>query len=242
MIGHVNFDLRCEPSGRFPEGIRIMTGQTNSDDTQMNTFILKDGYGLEALLTQYQGRWETEAEIEADLPTRFLTGRIAYLQFEISPESCARTVEYLEEYQARGYNQIYGGLEDRPRYGEGAGCSAFGESVLEIAGIMAPEWQNDWRHTVEVPKELIGGPSSGRHVSVAEALLGPHAWTWAKPGKDAYPLTFWDPNRMFQWIHRAWQKPIPLTGMKYQAVQDHLAHGILIDAKSLPTPQDGFWK
>jgi hypothetical protein len=241
MIGHVNFDLQCDPSSELPEGDRIVTGQTNSDDNQMNSDILTKGYGLGALLAQYSGRWETESEIEADLPERFLTGMIAYIQFEVSPTTCARAVEYLQEYQARGYDQIYGGLEDRPRYGEGAGCSAFGESLLEIAGVMPPEWRTAWSNAVEVPDELIGGPATGKHVSVVEALFGPHAWHWGK-SQDSYALTFWDPDRMFHWIRRAWRSPLPLTGLTYEPVRNHLAHGIRIDAREVPTPQDGFWK
>jgi hypothetical protein len=74
-----------------------------------------------------------------------------------------------------------------------------------------------------------------------DVLFGPYAWEWGDAG-DSYALTFWDPDRMYQWIQRAWAKPLPLTGMSYEPVRNLAARGIQIDATALPTPDDGFWK
>ena len=47
-------------------------------------------------------------------------------------------MEYFHEYRDRGYAQNYG-LPLRPRYGEGAGCSAFAVSFLDVAGLLASD-------------------------------------------------------------------------------------------------------
>jgi hypothetical protein len=233
-IGHMNFDLSCDG------GTRILTGQTSADDVEI-TRIMDEGYGLNVALTPSLGRWETSAEIEADLPIRFSRGSIAFIQFGISTPTCARVAEYLREYQEKNYDQIYGGLQSRPRHGEGAGCSAFAESVLEIAGLMAPEWKTSWQRFVRMQNSLLGGPAAGRNVTLAELLFGFDSYTWATSSDDSYALTFWDPDQVFNWIKTAAKKNIPLTGMTYQPTQNQKAYGIVINAQNIPTPTENFF-
>src|SRR5690606_25647160 len=122
-IGHVNFDLECEPSSFVPEGAKIITGQT-SVGNESEEMILKKGYGLGAALTPSSGRWETEDEVLNDLEIRQKRGTISSIEYSISSKTCARALDYLSEYKQKNYDQIYGGLQSRPRYGEGGGCSA----------------------------------------------------------------------------------------------------------------------
>lgn len=135
-IGHANFDLHCADT-------RIVTGQTSADSGMMSK-IFEGGYGLGMLLTNYKGRWETKKEIEADLPTRYSRGSIAFMEFKIRPSTCTRVAEYLRQYKQLKYDQIYGGLQSRARYREGAGCIDFTQSVMEIAGVFAPEFRSYW--------------------------------------------------------------------------------------------------
>jgi len=241
-IGHMNFHLQCSPSSELPQGADIETGQTNSDDQQMSDHLLKQGYGLGVMTADYSGKWETAADIEADLPIRYQRGSIAFMDLTIQPSSCARVVQYLQEYKALGYDQIYAGLQRKARSGHGAGCSAFTESVLEIAGVMAPEWKSYWSHTVNAPLSFIGGPQTGNDVSLWKLLLSPLALKWNPSAKNSFVVNFWDPYLAYWWIQYATQKPVKLTGMTYSPAKRGKANGIVIDATAAPTPTENFWQ
>jgi len=239
-IGHMNLDLKCENSSHLPHGARIMTGQTSMSSEQEKSEIFKEGYGLEVFLTPVPGRWETQAEIEADLPIREQRGSMAFIEFTIAPKTCARVVKYLNEYKARGFDKIYGGLEDRPRYREGAGCSAFAEGVLEVAGLMDPIWTNYFRHHVNVPNALLGGPS-GRNIPFTDLLFGLDSFEWNESIRNSYALDFWDPYYAYYWIQQAAVKPLLLQKFKYQPTKKVNAPGIAIDARNALTPTDPFF-
>jgi hypothetical protein len=246
-IGHMNFHLVCDPSSQLPNGADIEAGQTNTDDGTMDDYILKDNYGLGTMLVDYTGIWEAPSDIEHDLPLRYQAGTVAYIDFKISTASCARAVQYLTEYQARNYDLIYGGLERKAREGKGSGCSSFAESVLEITGLMTPEWQKSWSngaaHGIYVPLNLIGGPITGNSVPVEILLFDPVAFAWNSSATNSFtPFEFWDPWKAFQWIQKAYTNYKPLTGMTYTPSNRNNAKGLEIDATAVPTPTDGFWQ
>lgn len=239
-IGHLNFHLQCAPSAALPQGADIEVGQTNTDDGQMSDNILKDEYGLGTMVSDYKGAWEKPADIEADLKVRYQRGSVAFMDLSIRPESCARAAQYLQEYHARGYDQVYGGLQRKARQGLGSGCSSFAESVLEIAGVMMPEWQNYWSHTVNAPLNLIGGPLTGNRVSVLEMLFSPTTFSWNKTAKNSMVVQFWDPFLAYWWIQYAFQGKAPFK-LPMVTQKRGKAKGVAIDATSMPTPTEGFW-
>lgn len=57
------------------------------------------------MISDYSGRWETEDEIQRDLTLRLKAGKVSFIDFEISPSTCARVIEYLREYQVLGYDK-----------------------------------------------------------------------------------------------------------------------------------------
>lgn len=241
-IGHMNFHLKCDPSNGLTEGADIETGQTNTDDDEMKSRLLSEGYGLGVMTSDYTGAWEKADDIEEDLLVRYQRGSVAFMDISISTPSCARIVEYLKDYHQRGYDQIYGGLQRKAREGDGAGCAAFTESVLEIAGVMRPEWQSYWSHTVNAPLSLIGGPQTGNHVSVWDVLFTPKSWKWNKTVKDSMVVNFWDPFYAYWWVQYAHQGKASLKGYPLLLQKRGKAKGIAVDATQIPTPTEDFWQ
>jgi hypothetical protein len=163
------------------------------------------------------------------------------MDLQIRPESCARVVQYLQEYKALGYDQVYGGLQRKARQGRGSGCSSFTESVLEIAGVMMPEWRSYWSHSVNIPPSLIGGPTTGGDVSIFELLFSPAALSWSKTTTHTMGIQFWDPFLAYWWIQYAYQGKASLSRLSMSKQLRGKAKGIAIDATSLPTPDEKFW-
>lgn len=229
-IGHMNFDLNCKPSELLPEGSRVVAGQTSSDNSSEN-MILNQGYGLGAIITPTPGEWETRKDIEKDLDVRFRRGSVSFIQFEISPKTCARVSEYLKEYQEKNLDQIYGGLQSRPRYEEGAGCSAFTVSVMEVAGVMLKEFYLKWQHNILIPNQLIGGPITGNTVQIKDVIK---SLKWGTPD-NSYDLIFWDPYRVHRWIQAKARQG------NYNPIYIKKSPGLQIDATKIPTPTESFW-
>jgi hypothetical protein len=241
-IGHLNFHLKCDPTAEEPRGIDFEIGQTNSDNRQMRERILKDEYGLGTMTSDYSGRWEDSADIEHDLAIRYRLGQVRFLDFKIRSSTCQRIVSYLREYKARGLDQIYGGLDRQARQGHGAGCASFATSVLEVAGLMNLDLKKFWTRQIRVPLRLIGGPRTGRRVSLSKLLFDPVATQWGQDDSSSYTFEFWDPARVYDWVKLAHRKIMPFNGFKYTRVRRENALGVAIDVTSLETPTEPFWQ
>lgn len=195
-FGHVFIELRG------PNGERWLTGSTTAPDAPSDAdYVTKRGYGLGVLFTGLQGALDPAPGLDAELVDRYQSGRVAFMTFKLKPATFVRMARFLKEYQERGYHKIYNGL-NRPREGLGAGCSIFGMAFLEIGGLMRPEYPRDWVVSVRIPEHLIGGPATGRRVSLFKAMTG----RWAREDEPHRVLSLYDPQLMYVWINKEYQK------------------------------------
>jgi ribosomal protein L31 len=194
-IGHVYVELSCSEHHFF-------TGMTSQNDTEERVALFKQGYGLGILFKNYAGKLENSDEVEGDLAKMRPNGRSSFVRFLINDSACTRLLTYLEEFKANGYDQIYSGLNGRPLYREGSGCSAFGASFLELAGLQAPEFEQEWMTSRIVPRKFMGGPLTNRRVNIFKILLAFRAG-WAVDPTNNFPMHFWDPEKMDRWTRDA---------------------------------------
>jgi len=235
-IGHVYEDVECESTGTH-----ATTGMTGATGSDVEDVLFKQELGLGMLFHTFSGSLDTESFTRSDLAGYFKSGLTDYITWKISPTTCARLMEYFDEYVARGYENFYG-LSNRPRYGEGAGCSAFGESFLEIAGLDFPDYKNSWQYSIRAPSQLVGGPlTNGQKVSVLDILFKSVSKHWAAPNAAGFDLDFWSPDSMYQWVQKVW-KGKTHTQQVYTKVKNGKALGLVMDATDVPTPTDPIWK
>jgi len=189
-IGHLYVELNCGQT-------RILTGATSTGNTEERRALFKEGYGLGVLFKNYQGKLDAPAEVAADLQSTFASGRSSFIRFLISPAACQRAIHYWIEYQFRGFDRVYAGLNARPLRGESAGCTAFGVSFLEILGLQAPLFEDQWktRLVVRLLSALAGMPILLRAVS-AWIFGTPRGWingsgrprtSWLREGPNPWP-------------------------------------------------------
>ena len=238
-IGHVNIRIDCPTLGRT-----ALTGMTSEGNTEERELLFERGYGLGILFHTFLGRLDRENEIEPDLLAMARERRLTSVRFAISTPTCARLLEYLDGFIARGDYLKYG-LPNRPRYGEGAGCSAYGASFIEIAGLMNDEFRVLWTQNKRVPEILAGGPMTGERVSVLDLLDQRKNARWALPHLEkGWDLFFWDPDRMDTWVRDTWEREsrTPVSVRRYRP-EIHLGGpSLFIDARRVPTPRDPIWK
>ena len=236
-IGHVFVGIYCSDLGIAGEA-DVLTGMTSAADNSEE--LLRDkGYGLGVLFHNFEGRLNTSEEATADIQQGIQSGRFSFMAFDISSATCQRLLSYEMEYRQRGYDRSYG-LPNRPLYGEGSGCSAFGVSFLQVAGIEAKLFFKHWGRSLLVPKRLIGGPLTGDFIPLARILFNPFA-TWAQTTDPYFPLGFWDPDRMHAFVgnvkHGAVTMPFAGEILKWGA-----ANGLRMDTRAIPTPTDPIFR
>lgn len=134
-IGHANIEVKCKVQGKT---VSFLTGMTGAENREVMDVLLKKKIGMGILLHTFKGHLDELPLIQKDFKQRFKNGKISYIRFLISEETCTRLNEYYVEYQRLGLQNSYG-LSNRPLYKEGAGCSAFAASFVEVAGLFLPE-------------------------------------------------------------------------------------------------------
>ncbi len=237
-MGHVFIEL----SG---PGKSIFTGSTKDKLLRSGRGELLEGSGLGILFMGIDGRLEFDEELTRYLDIHYRRGSIAFIEASLSAENYERLLFYLDEYQSRGYDAIYNGF-NKPREGLGAGCTAFGLSFLEVAGILPQNWVETWTYTVKVPQRLIGRPVTEKHVPVEKVFFSRR---WANDGEESMDFVITDPYLIFEWIHEKWQASdrngshvltvdgLP-EGIAYTIVKRGNALGLSVDFSHFEAPRE----
>lgn len=237
-IGHVDIELTCRVDGQT-EPRRIVTGMTDKGINLQRDSILKDKIGLGVLFKDYPGTLETREEIEEQLPLRFKQGDIATLQFVISDSTCTRLMQFHDEFRDNGSAEHYG-LPNRPRFHEGAGCSAYSNAYLELAGLLTEEMRSEWSKTIRIPIDMIGGGEAAtppRKVSMLRILFTP--WRkWARDDQPQRQVFMWDPDAMYRWVRAVFDS----KREDFDRISIDGSVGLRLDARAVPTPSDPIWQ
>jgi len=228
FIGHVWAEVRCGEE-------HVLTGMVGKRFDYFNQLLI-EGKGLGILFHSFDGKLEDSKEIEAEMPELIEAGRINYARFKLNEKNCQRLVTYASEYKKNNIERHYG-LSNRPRFGEGAGCTAFGASFLDVAGILDTEILEEWSKTVNVPLELSGPPVRDESVSLLKVILS--AKSWARPTDEHKKIFFFDPDSMYAWAQRRIESPESLGDYKVESIGK--MKGIIFDRSNRPAPESPIW-
>lgn len=228
FIGHVFVELQCGDRHELAG----MTGVENNYVYEL--LVNKRGFGI--LYHGFDGRVEGKQEISEEITERLSKAdRINFTRFKMNQGQCQRLLTYLDEYKEKNVGKFYG-LFQRPLYGEGSGCSAFGASFLDVAGIMNDEFRNHWSNTVNIPLKYVGPPAREEKISLIDLML--NAGEWAKENEPHDVLTYWDPDRMYKWV----QDKVSRAEEAYPIMELDRVKGVILDVSELPVPSEPIWK
>lgn len=229
-LGHVTVKLECE------DGTSLHTAMTQEDPMESVRLLTTGNIGLGILFHRFAGRLENRDEIERRLDRN---RNVRFLRLSLSSTTCTRLADYAREFEGKGHSRFYG-LPLRPRKGEGAGCSAFGMSFLEVAGALQAsplrEASTRWSRSLLVPKSLIGTQESG--VPLAALALKSSPWPLRELEKTA-PIFFWEPNRMYDWVG---EQLLLGAASPWQEITEGRHSGLALDLSSIPTPAEPFFE
>lgn len=202
--------------------------------------VWKKGYGLGVLRAVSPGKLREDHFNADDLRERFPNGDVAFIRYELSQEMFNYLWTYFEEYKSFGFDSLYNG-ENKPREGKGAGCSAFGVSFLEIAGLLTAAQKWAWQVEVPVQKNLLGGPlHNHRRVGVHQIVF---TKKWAnKNDTTAYAIRYYEPYFMYQWIQHEYHKlkQVPTLQSSTSIIQQ--AKGCVFNCKQQAVPNEPIWQ
>lgn len=229
FMGHVFAEFQCGDN-------REITGMVGKNFDYLNQ-LLVNNRGLGILYHSFDGRLEDAKDVDEEIKELSQTGeRLNFVRFNINEGQCQRVSQYLKEYRERNVGRYYG-LSNRPLYGEGAGCSAFGASFLDVAGFMESDYRDFWSQSVNIPLDLAGPPVRDEGVSLLKVMF--NAGSWAKDSEPHRKITFWDPDRMFQWVK---DKVAKAADQKLTVINIGKAQGIVLDKTHLPAPEGPIWQ
>ncbi len=259
-IGHVHIELTA-PAGNGTSPTCLVTGMIQRSRSEERALLFLRNIGLGILFHDFQGAIEETEKAAAEIERRCRKGTASFLKFLISARAHARALTYVREFTERGDCAHYG-LPNRPLHGEGGGCTAFGASFLEIAGLMEEEFLRDWTQRIRVPQALLGGAYAdpeffGEHsprtpkdknfaraagVSLVRLLLPFGDSRWARENEPHREVFFWDPDRMHGWVQRVWREESERPTGRFQIETRAKAHGLVADRRGLHAPEGPLWK
>ena len=237
LLGHAFVDL--QPA---IEGTRIFTGMRSASKNEKKDLVLKQHYGLAILGCDLAGRLESEEELKIKLEKFAKKGQLAYMAFLISDAATERLTEFFLSYKARidscPSGARYGGAF-YPRYKEeGAGCSAFVISFLDLAGLMKEEF-DEWLIKIDIPMSLIGGPYNNYNEVNLKDIRKERSWAIVNTADpvDYEHLEMYDPTLMYEWINSTFENNGRHGELTGTPVQLEKANGLRFDSRSQPLPE-----
>lgn len=213
-IGHVAIEVQLR--GSDDPAHHIFTGASDLEANVGRRLLLKEDLAFSILERAWPGVLETEANLARSVAARAKhKGRLAVATFLINDAAAERLLEYHRALRA-DTNPRYYGFGARPLRGEGSGCSAFGASFLQSAGLLDPAIKAAWSQSVRVPLSLMAGYLGQPKISVLRALASSAAGSWAKPADPHMHLEFFDPDLMARWAESLHATPSEVSGLPVQ--------------------------
>jgi hypothetical protein len=238
LLGHAFIELQP-----VADGERIFTGMRSASRNESKDLVLNQHYGLSILGCGMQGRLEDEEELAEKLKKFSRNGRLAYMVFLISDAASDRLLAYFREYKTgidcAGPGEAKYGGAFWPRFkGEGAGCSAFAISFLDIAGLMKDEF-DDWIVRIDIPMSLVGGPYNNYNEVRMRDIRKEYSWAdTVNAAAGTYEhLEMYDPTLMFEWINAVVDNNGHHGELTVTPVKLAKSNGVLIDSRNQPLPE-----
>jgi hypothetical protein len=126
------------------------------------------------------------------------------------------------------------GASGHPRELEGAGCTSFSLSFLDVVGVRLPMAR--FERQLRVPINLFRSEMN-KPLSAWELLATRYPGRWAYEGEPQVLLKILDPSQVYDWIGRVWYgQEDPGIHLIIERKRLGASIGLLVDARSIPTP------
>lgn len=184
----------------------LFAGMSSVSRKDQKNWVFKEKAGLGVLGVGIRGKMENGDKLNQIKKTYIRKNRLAAITYRINGVAIERVLRFIEEFNkkdARGHlpSGHYGGTFWPLYKNEGAGCTAFGIAILELAGIKQSEI-NYWKHDVNIPMDLIGGELNPGNMVKVRDIKNTENWHNGTgiPNIDFVQYSIYDPSLIFNWI------------------------------------------
>lgn len=213
----------------------LYAGITNLSKKEMRGYVLKEKIGLAVLGAGMKARMQFAGELMNKIEFYTNKRELAFITYRINEEGVSRIIEFYREFIQKYYKNpeeydFYGGAFWPLYENEGAGCSALGLAMLELANIRGDETRL-WKKEVNIPMNLIGGKFNNHLKVNAKKLKTALSWHSGEgtAEMDYLPFEIYDPTLMYNWI-LAQLKQVPEEGHpQYYPAKDSEIPGLISD-------------
>lgn len=237
-ISHLNVELICNGQ------TKILTGMTSlRPDGEYLKGLALEGKSLETMVEDVPGGLIPTKKVQEWLPLMTERGYVRQVRWQLHPQACARLEQYFSDYQKLGLEKLYGGLNSRPLEAKGgAGCAAFAVSFLQVAGLYEQSHYDDvWKRNLRLHEKYITRADKLAERGIWSFLLYGYDGSWAKANDPHLKLSFWDPQRIYDWIGDLHQGRVELGLAHTRFKTGKKSLGVEIDARHIPPPQGPIW-
>ncbi len=228
----------------------VLTGMHSTSSKEKLHLLIKEKAGMAIMGAPLHGEMENSAKLRGMIDYLSKKGeKIAFIKYTLNERSAIRIKEFLETFRCNVAGKFnpsknYGGAF-WPRYeDEGAGCSSFGVSVLEVAGINIniPEWIIK----VNIPATLVGGEYNNGKKVRRYKIEQVKKWhnEEGEEGVDFFEYKVYDPSLVYEWILQKRKNYIEynvennIKGDSYSPIVINGIQGLYIDARSVSIPEN----
>lgn len=185
----------------------LYIGMRSMSRSQNFKGIFKDGLGLGILGASLKGRLESTEEVRKSIQYYEKRGKISFIKVETNETAIKRVLDFIAQYQKENefglspadfYNgALWPGYEN-----EGAGCSAFALTILDLADAFPKHLYDDWAASIRIPMGLIGGQRYNRKKVNGAKLLMKNSWYKGSGVRDTDFVDFsiFVPDKIYRWI------------------------------------------
>ena len=236
LLGHIFIKLTTP---LIPEP--VYAGMASASRREQKEKVMKDKVGMGILGIGLEGRMETAGELEEKINKFARKGCLAAITYRLNTEATKRILKFIEEFGSmneRGHipKMHYGGAFWPLYENEGAGCSAFGMAMLELAGVLNGVMEA-WKVEVNIPMDLIGGEiNPGNRVSIKEIkrTLKWHDGS-GTPNLDYATHWIYDPSLIYNWVVDQLSGASDLSVTEYVDASTPLYPRLFVDATHVET-------
>lgn len=217
----------------------LYAGMTTPSRKERRILVFKEKIGLGVLGASMKSKLEHKNDLIKKIDYFSGKNEIAFITYHLNEQSARRIIDFYNGFTSKtSLNNIpsdyYGGAF-WPRYeNEGAGCSAFGISMLDAIGILDEE-SKSWIRNVNIPMNLVGGKFNEMQKVSGRKVRKTTYWHDGSGIKevDFVPFSIYDPSLMYDWIiqQRAMSNKFRIPG--YFLTEESVIPGLSADRRSV---------
>jgi hypothetical protein len=228
----------------------VLTGIRSTSSMEKVRLLNKEKIGMGIMGAPMGGRMESSADLREMID--YLSAKkmkIAFIKYTLNEQSALRVKEFLETFLGKKEGKVnpgrhYGGAF-WPRYeNEGAGCSSFGLSALECAGVKIDT--PGWKITVNIPASLVGGEYNNNRKVRRYKIDQAKKWHNGDgvEGVDYFEYNVYDPSLVYDWIinkrknYNGSDPKNQIKGKDFHPGTINNIQGLTIDVSNISIPEN----